>query len=133
MGVREIRGGATSGARIHRRSEMPDKEELYDQAIDAYADDKFDEAIALYQQALEIDPKYGDAIHGMTMCYQAKGDLDTAIALTKKFIEQEPEDILAYTNLSMLYQKKGLVPEAEAAGAQARRLDWKRQLKEGKK
>jgi len=112
---------------------MTDKEELYDQAIDAYADDKFDEAIALYQQALEIDPKYGDAIHGMTMCYQAKGDLDTAIELTKKFIEQEPEDILAYTNLSMLYQKKGLVPEAEAAGAQARRLDWKRQLKEGKK
>jgi tetratricopeptide (TPR) repeat protein len=131
MGVREIRGGATCGARINWRSGMPDKEELYDQAIDAYADDKFDEAIALYQQALEIDPKYGDAIHGMTMCYQAKGDLDTAIELTKKFIEQEPEDILAYTNLSMLYQKKGLVPEAEAAGAQARRLDWLRQLKEG--
>jgi hypothetical protein len=26
-----------------------------------------------------------------------------------------------------------MVPEAEAAGAEARRLDWKRQLKEGKK
>jgi hypothetical protein len=25
------------------------------------------------------------------------------------------------------------VPEAETAGAEARRLDWKRQLKEGKK
>ena len=112
---------------------MTDKEELYDQAIDAYADDKFDEAIALYQQALEIDPKYTDALHGMTMCYQAKGDLDAAIELTKKYIAQEPEDILAYTNLSMFYQKKGMVPEAEAAGAQARRLDWKRQLKEGKK
>ena len=78
---------------------MPDKEELYDEAIDAYADDKFDEAIEL----------------------------------TKKYIAQEPEDILAYTNLSMFYQKKGMVPEAEAAGAEARRLDWKRQLKEGKK
>jgi hypothetical protein len=33
----------------------------------------------------------------------------------------------------MFYQKKGMVPEAEAAGAEARRLDWKRQLKEGKK
>ena len=31
---------------------MPDKEDLYDEAIDAYADDKFDEAIALYKQAL---------------------------------------------------------------------------------
>ena len=87
----------------------------------------------MYKQALEIDPKYVDAIHGMTMCYQAKGDLDAAIELTKKYIAQEPEDILAYTNLSMFYQKKGMVPEAEAAGAEARRLDWKRQLKEGKK
>jgi tetratricopeptide (TPR) repeat protein len=69
----------------------------------------------------------------MTMCYQAKGDLDSAIALTKKFIEQAPEDILAFTNLSMFYQKKGMIQEAEAAGAEARRLDWKRQLKEGKK
>jgi tetratricopeptide (TPR) repeat protein len=114
-------------------ADMPDKEELYDEAIDAYADDKFDEAIELYKKALEIDPKYVDAIHGMTMCYQAKGDLDAAIELTKKYIAQEPEDILAYTNLSMFYQKKGMVPEAEAAGAEARRLDWKRQLKEGKK
>ena len=112
---------------------MSDKEDLYDDAIDAYADDKFDEAIELYKQALAIDPKYVDAIHGMTMCYQAKGDLDAAIELTKKYIAQEPEDILAYTNLSMFYQKKGMVPEAEAAGAEARRLDWKRQLKEGKK
>ncbi len=43
--MREIRGPATCGARIQRRSDMPDKEELYDQAVDAYADDKFDEAI----------------------------------------------------------------------------------------
>ncbi|HUO05575.1 MAG TPA: tetratricopeptide repeat protein [Candidatus Binataceae bacterium] len=112
---------------------MPDKEELYDQAIDAYADDKFDEAIALYKQALEIDPKYTDAVHGLAMCYQAKGDLDTAIEVTKRHIAQDPEDILAHTNLSMFLMKKGMIPEAEAAGAEARRLDWKRQLKEGKK
>ena len=115
---------------------MPDtdeqKEELYDEAIDAYADEKFDEAIELYQKALELDPKYIDAIHGLTMCYQAKGDLDKAIELTRRHIAEDPEDILAHTNLSMFYQKKGMVPEAEAAGAEARRLDWKRQLKEGK-
>jgi tetratricopeptide (TPR) repeat protein len=126
VGVRETRAHPAE-------ADMSDKEDLYDEAIDAYADDKFDEAIELYKQALAIDPKYVDAIHGMTMCYQAKGDLDAAIELTKKYIAQEPEDILAHTNLSMFYQKKGMVPEAEAAGAEARRLDWKRQLKEGKK
>jgi tetratricopeptide (TPR) repeat protein len=111
---------------------MPDKEEFYDEAIDLYADEKYDEAIAAYNQALEIDPKFTDAIHGLVMCYQAKGDLDAAIELTKRHIEEKPEDILAFTNLSMFYQKKGLIKEAEAAGAEARRLDWKRQLKEGK-
>jgi len=112
---------------------MADPEELYDQAVDAYADEKFDEAIALYKQALEIDAGYSDAAHGLIMCYQAKGDLDAAIELTKRYIEKQPEDILAFTNLSMFYQKKGMIKEAEQAGAEARRLDWKRQLKEGKK
>ena len=111
---------------------MPDKEEFYDEAIDLYADQKYDDAIALYNQALEIDPKFTDAVHGLVMCYQAKGDLDAAIELTKRHIEQEPEDILAFTNLSMFYQKKGMIKEAEAAGAEARRLDWKRQLQEAK-
>ena len=111
---------------------MPDKEELYDEAIDLYADEKYDDAIVVYNRALEVDPKFSDAFHGLAMCYQAKGDLDAAIELTKRYIEQEPEDILAFTNLSMFYQKKGMIKEAEAAGAEARRLDWKRQLKETK-
>jgi tetratricopeptide (TPR) repeat protein len=111
---------------------MPDKEDFYDEAVDLYADEKYDEAIELYKKALEVDPKYTDAVHGLTMCYQAKGDLDGAIELTKRQIEHDREDILAWTNLSMLYQKKSMIKEAEAAGAEARRLDWKRQLKEGK-
>lgn len=111
---------------------MPDKEELCDQAVDLFADDKFDEAIALYQQALAIDPKCGDAAHGLALCHKAKGDLDGAIEVTKRYVEQEPDDILAFTNLSMFYQQKGMIKEAEAAGAEARRLDWKRQLKEAK-
>jgi tetratricopeptide (TPR) repeat protein len=112
---------------------MPDKEELYDEAVDLFADDRYDDAIKLYQQALEIDPKYADAAHGLALCYKNKGDLDAAIDVMNKFVAVEPEDILAFTNLSMFYQQKGMIKEAEAAGAEARRLDWKRQLKEGKK
>src|ERR1700728_1496526 len=73
-----------------------DKEELYDQAIDLFADDKFDEAIAMYERALEIDPKFTDAVHGLAMCYQAKGDTDSAIEVTKRHIAADPEDILAF-------------------------------------
>ena len=111
---------------------MPDVEDLYDEAVDLYADEKYDEAIEVYRKALEMDPMYTDAVHGLAMCYQAKGDIDAAIEVTKKHIEQAPEDILAFTNLSMFYQKKGMIQEAETAGAEARRLDWKRQLREAK-
>ncbi len=112
---------------------MTEKEQLYDEAVDLFANDEYDEAIKLYKRALAIDPDYGDAFHGIVMCYHAKGDLDTAIDLTKRYIQDNPEDILAFTNLSMFYQKKSMIKEAEAAGAEARRLDWKRQLKEAKK
>ena len=111
---------------------MPDKEDLCDEAVDLFADDKFDEAIELYKQALEVDPKFADAAQGLALCYKAKGDLDSAIAVTNEYVKREPEDILAFTNLSMFYQQKGMIKEAEAAGAEARRLDWKRQLKEAK-
>ena len=110
---------------------MPDKEDLCDEAVDLFADDKFDEAIELYKKALAEDPKYADAAQGLALCYKAKGDLDSAIEVTNQYVKHEPEDILAFTNLSMFYQKKGMIKEAEEAGAEARRLDWKRQLKEG--
>ncbi|MBF6559036.1 MAG: tetratricopeptide repeat protein [Candidatus Binataceae bacterium] len=107
-------------------------EELCDQAVDAYADGNYEAAIELYQKALELNPKYGDAYTGLAMCHQQRDDLDAAIAVTRRYVEVEPDDVLAFTNLSMFYQKKGMIAEAEAAGAEARRLDWKRQLKEAK-
>ncbi|HEX4208794.1 MAG TPA: tetratricopeptide repeat protein [Candidatus Binataceae bacterium] len=108
-------------------------EELCDQAVDVYADGDYAEAIELYNKAVALDPKSTDAMTGLAMCYQATGDLDAAIEVTRRYTEVAPDDILAFTNLSMFYQKKGMIKEAEAAGAEARRLDWKRQLKEGKK
>jgi tetratricopeptide (TPR) repeat protein len=107
-------------------------EELCDEAVEAYADAKYDEAIELYNKALEINPRYGDAYTGLAMCHQQRDDIDAAIAVTKLYVEVVPDDILAFTNLSMFYQRKGMIAEAEAAGAEARRLDWKRQLKEAK-
>src|SRR3981189_2546028 len=107
---------------------MPDKEELYDEAIDAYADDKYDEAIELYKQALEIDPKYIDAIHGMMDRHWTAGGRRAPIELTKKFIEQAPEDILAFTNPRTSHTAEAPPAPAAAEPAEARRLDWKRQL-----
>jgi len=111
---------------------MPSKEELYDEGIDLFGDGKLDEAIAKYRAAIALDADYVDAWHGLAMAYSELGDHAQAIEAGKKLCELTPDDILAHTSLSRFYQAAGMVPEAEAEGAKARMLDWKRQLQEAK-
>jgi len=107
------------------------KEEYFEQAVNAFADDKLDEAIASYQKALEIDPKYQDALHGLGMALFNRGRIDDAIATAKKLIEIDNDDILAHTSLSMFYQSLGRIEEAEKEGNVARILGWKQELRGG--
>ena len=111
---------------------MATKEELYDQAIDHFADGEHAKAVDAYQAALAIDPGYVDAWHGLAMAYNDMHAYDKAIEAGKKLCELTPDDVLAHTSLSRFYQAAGMVPEAEAEGAKARMLDWKRQLQEAK-
>ena len=111
---------------------MPTKDELYDRAIDLFGDGKLAEAVETYKSALAIDPQFVDAWHGLAMAYNELGDHQQAIDAGKRLCELSPDDTLAHTSLSRFYQAAGMVPEAEAEGAKARMLDWKRQLKEAK-
>jgi tetratricopeptide (TPR) repeat protein len=106
------------------------KEELYNQGMEFFAQERLDEAVAAYQKALEEDPNYPDALHALAMTYAHQEKLDDAIEIGKKLIETSPDDELAYTSLSIFYQQKGMIAEAEQVGAQARTLSWKRQLQE---
>lgn len=110
---------------------MPTAEEVYDEAIDLFAEEKYDEAIAAYKQALALDDKFVDALHGLAIAYAEKGDLPSAIETAKRITEVEPNDPLGFTSLSMFYQRNGQIPEAEAAAAQARIRGWKQDLKGG--
>jgi tetratricopeptide (TPR) repeat protein len=122
-----------TGHRLASSSAMASKDELYDRAVDFVADGNLDEAITTYEQALVIDPGFTDAMHGIAMAYADKGDFERAIEWGKKLVELTPDDTLAHTSLSMFYQRAGMIPEAEAEGAKARVLDWKRQLAEQNK
>ena len=113
-------------------SPMPTKEELYDRAVDHVADDELDQAVEVYQAALALDPGFVDAWHGLAMAYNELRQYPQAIEAGKKLCELAPDDILAHTSLSRFYQAADMVPEAEAEGAKARMLDWKRQLEEAK-
>src|SRR5690242_15930383 len=118
--------------RMRYAAVMASKEELYDGAIDLFADGKLDEAIDAYRAALALDPDYADAWNGLAMALSQRGDHAEAIEAGKRLCALTPDDVLAHTSLSRFYQAAGMVPEAEAEGAKARVLDWKRQLKEPK-
>jgi len=104
-------------------------EDHYYRALDLVAEGDQNSAITAYEKALEIDPTFADAMHGLTRALQDSDRLDEAIAVAKRLLELDPEDILAHTCLSILYQHKGMVPEAEAEGNKARILGWKKELK----
>ncbi len=109
---------------------MPTAEELYLQAIELFASGKLDAAIATYRQALELDPDYTDALHGLAQALAQKDELDAAIATAQRITALDPDDVLAHTSLSVFYMRKGMKKEAEEEAAKARLLEWKKQLQQ---
>jgi tetratricopeptide (TPR) repeat protein len=105
------------------------KEDYFEQAVNAFGDDKLDESIEQYQKALQIDPNYQDALHGLGMALFNRGRVDEAIVTAKKLIELDPDDILAHTSLSMFYQSQGRIEDAEKEGNAAKILGWKQELR----
>jgi tetratricopeptide (TPR) repeat protein len=105
------------------------KEEYFEQAVNAFGDEKLDESIEYYKQALALDPNYQDALHGLGMALFNRGRIDEAIGAAKKLIEIDQDDILAHTSLSMFYQSLGRIEEAEKEGNVARILGWKQELR----
>ncbi|HXZ13414.1 MAG TPA: tetratricopeptide repeat protein [Candidatus Sulfotelmatobacter sp.] len=113
-------------------TEPASAEDHYFAGVDFFGEGKLEEAIAEYAAALELDPKFADALHGLAQAYYARQEFDRAIETARKILDLDPEDILAWTSISRAYQHKGMVPEAEEAGNKARILGWKQQLREQK-
>lgn len=109
---------------------MPDKDDLYDQAVDLVGEGRLEDAVARYRDAIALDADFADGWQGLALALNELGRHEEAIAAAKRLCELTPDDVLAHTTLSRMYQAADMIPEAEAAGAQARILDWKRQLKE---
>lgn len=104
-------------------------EDFFLSGLDLYSEGKHEEAIAAYRRAIEADPNYTDALHGLARIYQDQNRLDEAIEISQKLAQLDPDDVLPHTSLSILYQKKGMIPEAEAEANKARVLGWKQQLR----
>jgi tetratricopeptide (TPR) repeat protein len=107
-------------------------EDHYYAGVDFFGEGKLDEAIAEYCKALDLDPAFADALHGLAQAHYKREDFDAAIATSRQILSLDADDILAITTISRSYQRKGMIPEAEEAGNKARVLGWKKQLQEQK-
>jgi Flp pilus assembly protein TadD len=106
---------------------MADARTHYQEGLEHFVAERYDEAAGCYRRALELEPDYALAWNGLTMALQRKGDLDGALEAGRRLVELEPDEPLAHTSLSIIYQQKGMVPEAEEEKALAMRLQMKRQ------
>jgi len=85
--------------------------------------DKSDEALALYNKAIELKPDYVDAYNNLANIYGERGKSDEALALYKKVIAENPNYAIAYYNLGVFYNKMGKPEEAVALYKKAIAID----------
>ena len=71
-------------------------------------------AIADYNKAIALDPKFAKAYTNRGIAYKNKGEFDRAIADYNKAIAHDPKFATAYTNRGVAYRKKGEVDRAIA-------------------
>ncbi len=66
--------------------------DAYDQAVKLQQAGKYDDAIPLYQQAIQIAPNNAGYAYALGTDYQAKGDFDNAISWYKKAAALDPKN-----------------------------------------
>ena len=86
------------------------------------------EAARAFRASIAADEHYYEAHHGLVRALRDDGQLENAIGAALALTALTPNDPLAHTALSISLQTAGHVPEAEAAAAKARIVEWKIQL-----
>lgn len=106
----------------------PSAEALYQQGLDQLAAGLPALAAQSFRTAIAVDPAHIEAHHGLVRALRDAGQLNQSIGAALALTALTPGDPLAHTALSISLQSAGHIPEAEAAAARARILEWKSQL-----
>ena len=78
-----------------------------EQGITLTNEGKYNEAIAEFSKAIELDQNFTEAYSGRGMAYRKNGQNDLAIVDYNKAIELDPKYAIAYNNRGVAYYSKG--------------------------
>jgi hypothetical protein len=114
----------------------PNIEELCQRGMDLLAAGSPGDAAEAFRAAIARGESLGgpmttahvEAHHGLIRALRDAGRLEQSIGAALALTALTPGDPLAHTALSISLQHAGHVPQAEAAAAKARVLEWKIQL-----
>ena len=80
---------------------------LYNQGSTQLNLKDYDRAIANFDEALKLDPKYVVALNARGLAYEGKGQHDRAIADYDRAIELDPKYAAGFVNRGNAYRSKG--------------------------
>jgi Tfp pilus assembly protein PilF len=84
---------------------------------------QFDQAIAEFQAAVQLDPDLTNAHYNLGLAYQKQGKLDEAAGAYQAAIQLDPNLSDAHNNLGLIYDAQGKVDQAIAEYQEAIRID----------
>lgn len=97
----------------------PQSKEWADKGLAAYQEYNYQEAIANYNKAIEIDPNNYNALSGEGVALAMRGnangkkaDVAAGIDLIKKALELAPDDVASFYNLALAYKINGQYDES---------------------
>jgi tetratricopeptide (TPR) repeat protein len=74
--------------------DLPDFAEAWNRrAVLYYITEQYDKALADCKQVIELNPIHFGAIHGMGLCYAARGDFSAAIRAFRQALEIQPYSV----------------------------------------
>lgn len=104
--------------------------EIETKAVAAFAGDREEEAIELYERAVSVCPWYADAYEALGVILGRHGRYEEAIELMKRLLDVDPKSIMAHTNLSLFFNQLGRIEDAEREAAEAARAKIRREQDE---
>lgn len=82
-----------------------------------------EEARKLFQAALQMNPDYPDALHGLGLTLRSLRDYEGAMPLIQQAIIMAPDRVAYYNDLGILFQEKGELDKAVSFHKRALKVD----------